>query len=161
MMKYQQGLLNQLKRFSRPEVLSTPLQSLPQVLTVDECVARFAFDRDLFEGNSKAKPKLFMPENGTGTYETSTCRKTNVTEERIWELARTVRFPKVAIARADLGVAVIHKSSLEAHAAPELELNYAEHSVIVGWPLGEDEKAQHKEIAINLATEAKVIKVPS
>ncbi len=160
MMKCQQGLLTQLKRFSQPEPL-TSLQGLPHVLTADEQVVRFAFDRDLFEGNSKAKPKLFMPENGTGTYETSTCRKTNVTEERIWELARTVRLPKIAIARADISVALIHNSNLKVNAAPELQLNYPEHSVIVGWPLGEDIKAQHKEIAMNLAAQAIVIKVPN
>lgn len=163
MMKCQQGLLSQLKRFSRREDLYTPIQSLPQALAADEYVARFIFEtREIFS-NGAAKPNPFMPvlEKSTGVLETSVCRKTNISDERIWELAKTVRIPKVAIARADLSVADIHKSSLEAHAAPEPEINYFEHSVIVGWPLGEDVKAKHKQIAINLAAEAKVIKVPS
>ena len=159
MMKCQQELWTQLKRFFQAESLAA-LQALPKVLNVDECVTRFIFHRrDMSDGKAKFNP--FMPENGTGTHETSTCRKMNITEERIWEIAKTVRLPKVAIARADIGVAVIHKSKLQVQAAPEPELNYPEHAVIVGWPMGEDVKAQHKEIAINLAAEAKVIKIPS
>lgn len=151
-------MLTQLKRFLPLNAFSITLKSnLPEALAGDEHVARFIFHpREI-----SATYKPFMPEKGTGKYETSVCRKTNVSEERIWELAKTLRLPKVAIARADLGVAVIHESSLKANAAPEPTINYHEHSVIVGWPLGEEEKAQHKEIAINLAAEAKVIKVPS
>lgn len=158
MKKCLKRLLSQLKRFPPPNTFSLPLKNnLPEVLAADEHVARFIFHpREI-----TATYKPFMPEKGTGLYETSVCRKTNVSEERIWELAKTLRLPKVAIARVDLGVAVIHESNLKANAAPVPAKNYHEHSVIVGWPLGDEEKAKHKEIAINLAAEAKVIKVPS
>jgi hypothetical protein len=143
-----------LKRFSQTK-------KLPELLTAGEYVARFSFhSRDLYSDSKQAKPNLFMPENGIGVFETSVCRKTGVSEARIWELAKIVRRPKSPIARADLNVLVINENKLKAVAAPELELGYPEHAVIVGWPEGEDEKALQKKLAIELANKATIIPLP-
>jgi hypothetical protein len=133
-------------------------KSLPLILTQDEYVARFIFNqRDLFQDGTP-KPKLFMPEKGSGEWETSVCRKTHVSENRMRELCGLIRDGLCALGWADLRVSIIRESKLTAKAAPEPKNNYREHAVIIDWPIGEEAKARQKDLATNLAAQANVVR---
>lgn len=151
-----------LKRFFQANFTSEESNILPKILSEKEFVSRFCFKRDFYGETGNPKTHVFLPELYQEKYETSVCRKTNLTEERIWEISKIVEKSraKVVIGRADLGVSVVLEKGLAAEAAPE---NYPEHSIIIGWPAGEEEtaKAKRKSIAQDLAYGAKSIKLPN
>lgn len=144
-----------LSRLWNPSNNSTPEQSdsqlaaeevptrLPDALGADEYVARFVFqERYIDKKYGNVKWQGFMPELYQGVHETSVCRNTGVHDSRVWEISRTCRSDKQALARADVGVDIAHQAQLMAHAAPQP--NYSEHAVILGWPsiVNEDKSAQ-------------------
>ena len=155
-------LLRVLKRFFQVNFTSEEANTLPKVLSETEFVSRFCFKRQFYEKTGNPKTEVFLPELYQEKYETSVCRKTNVSEERIWEISKIVERlrAKEVIGRADLGVSVVLEKGLTAEAAPE---NYPEHSIIIGWSLDEEEtaKAKRKSIAQDLAYSAKSVKTPS
>ena len=106
------------------------------------------------------KPKLFEPENEKGArpYETSVCNKEGTSEDRIWELGKSIRAGKQSIARADVGVSVVLSCELEVVPAPEI---FPEHAVIIGWPPSEDDKARRKDLANAISAEALTIMSPT
>ena len=153
------------KRFTQINLTSDEEGSNHKILSEGECIARFCFDRDFYKETGNPKPNVFMPEFFQDKHETSVCRKTNITEERIWEISRVVeeQRKKKSIGRADLGVDIICVNALTAESAPDMKLSYPEHSVIIGWPEGQEEteKAKRKSIAQELASRAKPVKIPS
>lgn len=151
-----------LKEFFQTKHISAE-DSLPKALSEKEFVARFCFDRRDFNAETgNPKTKVFMPELYQDKHETSVCRKTNISEERIWEISKIVEKlrSKKVVGRADLGVCVVLSQHLTAEAAPT---DYPEHSIIIGWPSGDEEveKAKRKSIAQELAYKAKPVKIPS
>lgn len=154
-------LLIVLKSFTQINLNSDIEDSLPKILSEKEFVARFCFERDFNPETGNPKTKVFMPELYQDKYETSVCRKTNISEDRIWEIAKIARKPPIG--RADLSVSVILEKKLTAESAPNIELNYPEHSIVIGWPVGQEEaeKAKRKSIAQDLAFCAKSVKIPS
>lgn len=150
-----------LKRFSQINLTTEIEDSPPIILSEKEFVARFCFDRDFYAETGNPKAKVFEPELFQGKHETSVCRKTNISEERIWEISKIARKP--SIGRADLSVSVVLEKNLTAESAPNVELNYPEHSIIIGWPAGQEEteKAKRKSIAQDLAFCAKSVRIPS
>ncbi len=160
-MKFLQELLNQLKKFTRAEQSKNCSKELPKELASNEFVARFIFEkRNIYSDGKTPKKNSFMPEFYKDELETSVCRNTNITEQRIWHLSQTVRHPLVALARADLAVAAILKYKLKANSAPQVNINYHEHSVIIGWQVGEENKAMRMHLAQQLASESKVFFYP-
>ena len=139
--------------------------SLPKILSSEEFIARFCFDRDFYAETGNPKPNVFMPELFQDKHETSVCRKTNISEERIWEISRIVEVQKKkkSIGRADLSVSVVLEKNLTAESAPDMGLSYSEHSIIIAWPTGQEEteKAKRKSIAQELAYKAKPVKIPN
>lgn len=127
------------------EANATPAQvalPLPDALAPDESVARFIFrDRDMYKGDNAGKPKpaAFKPELWQERWELSVCRKTGVEDGRVWEIARTCRTDKAALARADVGMSAVHERQLTGLAVPT---EYPEHAVIVGWPDDTQKDAQ-------------------
>lgn len=149
-----------------------PISILPQEIPVEgalsqaiaghEAVARFMYNKRDFAPDGGPRPKVFMPEHGTGVWETSVCRLTACEDGRIWHLANTVRGGIATMGRADLGVEVAHNQALMVQAAPMPEQGYDEHAVVLGWPEGDSEtiKSHHKMIAAVLASEAEVRQPP-
>ena len=158
-------LSRKLKRFTHNNLNCGIEISLSKILSSEEFIARFCFDRDFYAETGNPKPNVFMPELFQDKHETSVCRKTNISEERIWEISRIVEVQKKKkpIGRADLSVFVVLEKNLTAESAPDMKLNYPEHSIIIGWPAGQEEteKAKRKSIAQELAYKAKPVKIPS
>lgn len=90
-----------------------------------------------------------MLENGI--YETSVCRVSSISEKRIWDIADTARHPMEAKGVAKLSVDNIVATGLSVEAAPEPEIGYPEHAVILGWHI---EKDKQLELAVGLASKA-------
>jgi hypothetical protein len=113
--------------------------------------------RDLFKGGAQAgkpRPSAFRPELFQGNWELSVCRNTGVAEERIWEIGRTCRADKPAIARADVGMSAVHDTDLMARAAPG---TYPEHAVVLGWPLAVEKNAHMMQmVALAAAADARM-----
>ena len=155
-------LLRVLKRFFQVNFTLEKCDVLPKTLSGTESVSRFCFKRDFHGETGNPKTHVFLPELYQEKYETSVCRKTNLTEECIWEISKIVEKSraKEVVGRADLGVSVALEKRLIAEAEPG---NYPEHSIIIGWPAGEEEtaKAKRKSIAQDLAYDAKTVKLPN
>jgi len=81
------------------------------------------------------------------------CRRSLANLTRLWDLGRTVRADKVAVAASELSVLTLTKAGLQAAAAP-VE-NYHEHAVVIGWPHGE--KHERMSIAAKLVYDATLI----
>jgi hypothetical protein len=139
-MQFLKALLKALKK-------SSPNKSKASEVGDSEVVGRFAYQKsDFFKDPLKTKPKLFMPMQENGVWETSVCRVGDIQTERMWTIGDTVRKPKMAIGVSKLDVQQILQAGLTAKAAPEP--NYIEHAVILGWP---DEKEKQMGFAIVLA----------
>ena len=155
-------LLRVLKRFFQVNFTSDEGNTLPKVLLETEFVSRFCFKRDFHGETGNPKGHVFLPEFYQQKYETSVCRKTNITEERIWEISEIVEKlrEKEVTGRADLGVSVVLEKGLTAEAAPD---TYPEHTIIIGWTADEEEtaKAKRKSIALELAYGARSVKLPN
>ena len=151
-----------LKRFFQINFTSEKCDVLPKILSGTEFVSRFCFKRQFYEKTGNPKTEVFLPDLYQEKYETSVCRKTNVSEGRIWEISKIVKRlrAKQVVGRADLGVSVVLEKGLTAEAVPE---NYPEHSIIIGWPADEEEaaKAKRKSIAQDLAYSAISVKLPN
>lgn len=115
---------------------------LPDELAAHETVARFIFrDRDMFKGDKAGwpKPSAFKPELWEARWELSVCRNTGLESTRIWEIGRTCRKDKVALARADVSMTAVQGTNLTGLAAPT---EYPEHAVLLGWPDDTQKDAQ-------------------
>lgn len=133
------------------------IQAAP--ISQDEQVARFIYHKsDWSKQTSRPKPKVFLPMKEAGQWETSVCRVSTASEQRIWEIANLARSPLPALARADLSTNSVKAAGLLTEAAPDFEANYQEHAVIVGWP---DEKEKQMELSIQLAASAELVLAPS
>jgi hypothetical protein len=106
------------------------------MLSPEEKVARFIYQKSDWNKQPvpKPKPKVFLPMIEEGVLETSVCRISAISEQRIWEIANKTRYPLPALARADISVQSINSSGLKVEAAPNEEMDYPEHAVIIGWP---------------------------
>lgn len=127
--------------------------SLPDEIGGDEYIARFVFDkRHLFKAERAGQPRpaAFKPELYEECWELSVCRNTGLQEARIWEIGRTCRPDKKALARADVGMAAVHDLKLVARYAPG---SYPEHSVVLGWATSGDKDA-HMMQMVELASAA-------
>lgn len=125
----------------------------------DERVARFVYDKSAWSKQAipKPKPKVFYPELYKGQWETSVCRISVASEQRIWEIANRARSPRQALARADLTANSVKDAGLHTDPAPDFKGDYPEHAVIIGWP---DEKERQMALAIHLASSANLILAP-
>jgi hypothetical protein len=123
---------------------------LPPDIRSDEDVSRFLFqDSDYSKQAKIPKQRAFLPENYRDQWETSVGRLIQAPNARIAHLARTIRHPKQAIARAILPASAVTQAGLRIESAPQI--CYAEHAVLKGWPIGQDPKALHKVVAAVLA----------
>jgi len=93
-----------------------------------------------------------------GQWETSVCRISATPEKRIWEIAHRARSPRLALARADLTANSVDSTGLRINPAPDLDADYPEHAVIVGWP---DEKDKQMELAIQLVNSTNLVFSPT
>jgi hypothetical protein len=129
---------------------------LPDQVANEEKLARFLTSSSQF--NSKmVKPSAFLPE--PGTWETSVFRSGSEPQEALWGVGHRY----AAQGRNLHGVAIVEASSVR---AIRLDVIAAEpppkHSAIRNWPQVRDDperqKAQHKELAILLASKAELVK---
>ena len=139
---------------------STPNKIGAATVAPDERIARFIYHKNDWSKQNTPKPKqkVFLPMKEAGQWETSVCRISAAPEQRIWEIANRARFPLPALARADLTALSVEAAGLHTNSAPDIEADYPEHAVIVGWP---DEKEKQMEIAIQLASAAALVLAPS
>jgi hypothetical protein len=92
-----------------------------------------------------AKQKAFLPELYQDQWETSIGRLETAPSARIAHLARTIRHPKKALARAIFPASAVEAAVLTIESAPRL--CYSEHAVLKGWAAEQDCKAKNKAIA--------------
>lgn len=153
MIQYLKELWKALRR-------STPDKNETATVTLDERIARFIYHKsDWSKGTiPKPKPKVFYPEMYEEQWETSVCRASYATEQRVWEIANRARSPLPALALADLTANSVINAGLLTKSAPDNEADYAEHAVIVGWP---DEKEKQMLLAIQLSTSASLVLAPN
>lgn len=132
---------------------STPNKTRTITISSDESVARFIYQKSDWskQPTPKPKPKVFLPILEAGQWETSVCRISATSDQRIWEISNRIRSPLLALARADLAVNSVEAAGLRTKPAPDLDADYPEHAVIVGWP---DEKDKQMELAIQLVSSA-------
>jgi hypothetical protein len=152
-------MIQSLKRLWKALRRSTPDEAGSATITPNEQVARFIYDKTAWsrqQATPKPKPKVFYPMKEAGQWETSVCRIHSASEERIWKIANSARSPLLALGRADLSVYSIQNVGLQTCPAPDLEADYPEHAVIVGWP---DEKDKQMELAVQLAISASLVLV--
>jgi len=136
-----------------PDAPATVVPQLPEQLGGDEFVGRFIFSaRHLMKGAEagRPKPQAFKPECFEGNWELSVCRNTGLSHGRLWEIAMTCRAPMEAIARADVGMDIVHSQQLMARYAAG---DYPEHSVVIGWsPTGEKDANMMQMVALAAAS---------
>lgn len=139
---------------------STPNKAGTATESPDERIARFIYHKSDWSKQSppKPKPKVFLPMMEAGQLETSVCRISAVTERRIWEIANRARSPLRALSRADLTTLSVVAAGLYTDPAPDIEADYPEHSVIVGWP---SEKEKQMALSIQLASAADLVFAPN
>lgn len=121
-------------------------------------VARFTFrPDDIFAGGARPgcpKPKAFLPDfhPDLKRYELSACGLNAVSEDRLWELGRTIRAKenKSALAIITLTGARLTSVSLYTEPAPELP-HFPEHGVILGWNQLPEAKSERLQIQTELA----------
>lgn len=126
------------------------------LLSPKEGIARFIYDKSAWSKQSvqKPKPKVFYPELFEGQWETSVCRTVAASEQRVWEIANKARSPLLALARADLSAGSVEEAGLRTVSAPDLENDYPEHAMIIGWP---DEKEKRMALAIQLVLASNLV----
>lgn len=114
-------------------------------------IARFIFNKRDLNASNRPRPGAFAPEFYLGRFETSVSGLNGVTQDRLWELGRTVRAKegKSALASLQLSVRQVCVIGLHCEAAPML--GYAEHGVIVGWGADVDRKDIRLAAQIELA----------
>lgn len=143
------------------KALNQSSQNKEDALTLSskEGIARFLYDKSAWskEPVLKPKPKVFYPEFFEGQWETSVCRTSCISEQRIWEIAHKAREPRLALARAELIAGSVEGVGLSTVSAPDLERSYPEHAVIVGWP---DEKEKQMALAIQLVVSSSLVFAP-
>lgn len=139
---------------------STPDKTGAATVSPDERIARFIYQKSDWSKQRipKPKPKVFLPMKEEGQWETSVCRVSAASEQRIWKVANRVRSPLPALARADLTANSVKDAGLHTDPAPDLGADYPEHAVIVGWP---DEKDKQMALTVQLASSANLILAPS
>jgi hypothetical protein len=125
------------------------------VVLSTETIARFIYQNsDISKSTSQIRNRALMPRLEGMQLETSVCRTSNISTERIWKIGAQIRTDKAVIARADM----LHQHALDegmkALSIPDLEYDYPEHAVIVGWP---DDKDAQMAKATALAYKAKLI----
>jgi hypothetical protein len=115
----------------------------------DQSVSRFIYSSDLiYKDGGKAKTGAFMPrfERDFNRHETSVCHLNGSDDARVWQLAVDSRPGQELRGRVDFAVGLATAQELSCLSSPEH--NYAEHAVLVNWPL---EKEDQKRIALALA----------
>lgn len=145
-----------LGRFWKALKQSFPDKSSEVKVTPDEFTARFIYQKNDWNKQPilKPKPKLFLPSMYEGQLETSVCVTSSISAVRIWEIANQARSPLPALAYAELLSSSIENVGLRILLAPDLERNYPEHAVIVGWP---GEKPLQMELAIQLVASSTIV----
>lgn len=139
---------------------STPDKTETATVSPEERIARFIYQKSDWskQHTPRPKPKVFLPMREAGQWETSVCRVTATSELRIWEIANRARFPLPVLARADLSAKAVNVAGLRTDPAPDLEADYPEHAVIVGWP---DEKEKQMALSLQLASSADLVLAPN
>lgn len=129
-------------------------------ISPDERIARFIYHKNDWSKQHplKPKPKVFLPMKEAGQWETSVCRVSAAPDQRIWKIANRARSPLPALARADLTANSVKVTGLHTDPAPDLDADYPEHAVIVGWP---DEKDKQMELAVQLSFSASLMLAPN
>lgn len=153
-------MIQSLKKLWKALKQSSPDKAETVFVSPDERITRFVYDKSAWSKQPipKPKPKVFFPEMYKGQWETSVCRISAAPEQRIWEIAHRARSPRPALARADLIASSVKEAGLCTASAPDLEKDYPEHAVIVGWP---DEKEKQMALAIQLVTSANLVLAPT
>lgn len=121
-------------------------------------VARFTFrPDDIFAGGARPgcpRPKAFGPDfhPDLKRYELSICGLNSVSEDRLWDLGRTIRAKenKSALATITLPNARVTSVGLYTEPAPELP-HFPEHGVILGWNQLPEAKSERLQIQTELA----------
>lgn len=150
MIQFLRSLSTALKKFTQGKLSK-------DVVLDTETIARFIYQNsDISNSTSQIRNRALMPRYEGSQWETSVCRTSNISAERVWKIGGHIRSDKAVIARADM----LHQHALEdgmkALAIPDLENDYPEHAVIVGWP---DEKDAQMAKATSLAFKAKLIRL--
>lgn len=121
----------------------------PEGVQPKDAVCRFIYNpRDFSRPAMKPMPRAFLPERGTGTWETSVGRLALMSDSRAWEVGRAIRSPLVPVARTDVLVEAVNAAAVRVVPAPDEANSYPEHAVIVGWP---EVKHEQKSVAAKLA----------
>lgn len=152
-------MIQYLKKLWKALKQSTPVKDDKAFdLNIDEIISRFIYQKSDWNKQPvlKPKPKVFLPMTEDGQLETSVCRVSEISEQRIWSIANRARYPKPSLARADLTVSAVKDTELNVIAAPEVEADYPEHAVIVGWA---DDKDKQMLNAIRLAASSSLVLV--
>ncbi|MFQ5754323.1 MAG: hypothetical protein ACE5HI_20245 [bacterium] len=116
--------------------------------TPSEKLARFVIFNRWFKPSGRFN--AFMPKDG----KTSVFRISNISDDEIWDIGDLKVAPKRGkpiLGRADISALYVIAKGLEVHPNEPPE----RHADIAGWP---DEKSKQKEIALDLAAEARFYK---
>lgn len=89
-----------------------------------------------------------------GQWETSIGRLAHAPATRIGHLARTIRYPQRALARAILPASAVEAAALAVVPAPVM--CFKEHAVLKGWSSADDGKARNKAVAAILVRASKL-----
>ena len=152
-----------MRRFLRklwpPSTRFADRSSEPRIVAASESVGRFIFQkRDIANAvPGRAKPNAFKPQMNAETQllETSVCRMSLVSADRIDHLGRTIRAPHAALAISAVGVGRLPRQ-LSCLEAPEPD--FEEHAVIAGWPDGEDNKSVRMSLLQEIAAAAEPVR---
>lgn len=119
-------------------------------------LTRFLFDSNEFRGNNALAKAFFSKfDHERRRSETSVFRTDGMETGDVWHVATEHVEPprgRTAVARAIIGRTAVESAQLtvETDEPPQL------HAVIVGWPEGDENKAQRKSISQVLASKASV-----
>ncbi len=113
-----------------------------------ENLTRYIFQKKYYRpSNNTVKYNAFLPNPNNG--DTSVFRISNISDNEIWNIGKTIRDDKIVIGRADIIASIVLSKNLKI--IPSEPPQY--HADISNWP---DDKAKQISIATELAEEAKL-----
>ena len=129
-------------------------EEVPAYVVEDGDVARFVFkSRELFP-TGLPKPQAFRLDfhPDLKRHEVSVCGLNGVSLDRVWFLGSSIRAKEglAAIAALKVPVRKVLAAGLSCEAAP-IPPDFAEHAVIVGWPVEEEAKSSRLDAQNALA----------
>jgi hypothetical protein len=106
------------------------------------------FEPRKLRADGTPKPHVFEQElhPELNRLETSVCGMNGLSDDRMWEIGRTIRAPKLAIAAVEVSVAAVMKAGLACESAPEI--SYAEHGVILGWDPNDKDRRMSAQLEL-------------